>query len=555
MITLAIVKHLAAKGGSYGAALDYVMYKHDESSNAMIRDGRGNPILREEFYMDGINCEPLMFPTECREVNNYFHKNQSKDEILFHHFIVSFDPKDATDYELKPPKAQELALEWGEKCMPGFQILVCTHTDGHNESGNIHAHLFVNSVRKFDTDEHAYGERPIDHMAGYKLHLTNGYLEHMKSELMDICERENLHQVNLLEKADRRVTDREYYAQKKGQRELDQTNREIRADGLEPVQTKFQTVKEEIRHAIEDCAKISSSEDEFINWMKSEYDIDVKESRGRWSYRPEGREKYISGRSLGAGYEKEAILAELEKGRQPMEVPEKTKIIHDVRRNEMPDYECRAIFVMETRLGLVVDLQECAKAQMSYAYANKVKISNLQTMAETILFMQKNGFHSIAEVDSTFNVLSQRAESIKNELGSVNQELHQCNEDIHYLGQYYANKDAYSKAKTADDPKLVMKYTIQIEKYKEADQFLKMKYPDQKPSLSQVKKRRNDLIDKRNDLQKQQVSLTGQLKCLEHAKINAKTMLETRQVIQDMRHSKQPEVVGRGDHHYNDMTR
>ena len=132
---------------------------------------------------------------------------------------------------------------------------------------------------------------------------------------------------------------------------------------------------------------------------------------------------------------------------------------------------------------------------------------------------------------------------------------HQCNEDIHYLGQYYANKDAYSKAKTADDPKLVMKYTIQIEKYKEADQFLKMKYPDQKPSLSQVKKRRNDLIDKRNDLQKQQVSLTGQLKCLEHAKINAKTMLETRQVIQDMRHSKQPEVVGRGDHHYNDMTR
>ena len=42
--------------------------------------------------------------------------------------------------------------------------------------------------------------------------------------------------------------------------------------------------------------------------MKQEYNITVKESRGRISYLHPDREKYITGRALGTSYEKEAVI-------------------------------------------------------------------------------------------------------------------------------------------------------------------------------------------------------------------------------------------------------
>ena len=32
-------------------------------------------ILREECYLDGLNCDPFTFASECQELNSYYHKN------------------------------------------------------------------------------------------------------------------------------------------------------------------------------------------------------------------------------------------------------------------------------------------------------------------------------------------------------------------------------------------------------------------------------------------------------------------------------------------------
>ncbi len=52
----------------------------------------------------------------------------------------------------------------------------------------------------------------------------------------------------------------------------------------------------------------------------------------------------------------------------------------------MPDYHADPIAILFIRsdLRLVVDLQNCIKAQQSRAYAQKSKISNLQQMAKTV---------------------------------------------------------------------------------------------------------------------------------------------------------------------------
>ena len=50
---MAILKHIASKSSSYGAALEYLIFKHDELRKTPILDQNGNRIMRDEFYLDG----------------------------------------------------------------------------------------------------------------------------------------------------------------------------------------------------------------------------------------------------------------------------------------------------------------------------------------------------------------------------------------------------------------------------------------------------------------------------------------------------------------------
>ena len=54
--------------------------------------------------------------------------------------------------------------------------------------------------------------------------------------------------------------------------------------------------------------------------------------------------------------------------------------------------ELSASVFIKSDLRLVVDLQNCYKAQQSAAYARKVKLSNLQQMAKTVAYIQENGY-------------------------------------------------------------------------------------------------------------------------------------------------------------------
>ena len=100
--------------------------------------------------------------------------------------------------------------------------------DGHNGSGNIHVHIVINSLRKLDVTKQPFMERPIDCKAGYKHHVTNEYLKHLQKSLMDLCQREFLHQVDLLSPSRTGVTEAEYWAQ----RRLDEKKQEIEKEGL-----------------------------------------------------------------------------------------------------------------------------------------------------------------------------------------------------------------------------------------------------------------------------------------------------------------------------------
>ena len=94
---MAVLKHIKSRNANYSDALEYLLFQHDEKSGKVLYDDLGRRLLREEYYIDGLNCEPMAFDVECKRTNAIFHKNQNQKDIKSHHYIISFDPKDAVE--------------------------------------------------------------------------------------------------------------------------------------------------------------------------------------------------------------------------------------------------------------------------------------------------------------------------------------------------------------------------------------------------------------------------------------------------------------------------
>ncbi len=510
---MAILKHIASKNADYGEIQRYLMFEHDEDTNKPILDENGELVPRKEYIMDGINCDPFTFDMECRELNARYHKNESYDEIKSHHYIISFDPKDATENGLTGKQAQQIGMEYAKKNFPGHQALVCTHMDGHNGSGNIHVHIVINSLRKFDVERQNFMERACDSRAGYKHHVTKDYLIHLKQSLMDICRREHLHQIDLLAPTEKKITDREYHAGRRGQKKLDERNRQLLADGLTPRKTVFQTQKDFLRSAIEDAVAVSCSQEDFQALLLEKYNIRLKVSRGRFSYLHPERNKYITGRMLGTRYEEDYLQELFKENAESKE--NKKKMVDAEKDNTKPEktaiqppnllYEESLSFLfIKSDLRLVVDLQDCVKAQQNAAYANKVKLSNLKEMAKTVAYIQEHGYDTRDSLENSFSEIKNHASTSKKDLKFVEDNLRKVNEQIHYTGQYLANKPVYQKfVKAKNKEQFRQEHPTEIALYEAARKFLKVQSADRKlPSMKLLKAEKEKLLQQKEDAQK-----------------------------------------------------
>ncbi len=500
---MAILKHIASKNADYGEAERYLIFQHDEYTQKPILDDNGNMLLREEYYLDGINCDPFTFDAECRETNAFFHKNQSFNDIKSHHYIISFDPKDQEEHGLTGKQAQKLGVEYARENFPGHQTLVCTHTDGHNGSGNIHVHIVINSVRKYDTEPQPYMEFGRDSKAGYKHHLSDRYRIYLKQKVMDMCHSNGLNQVDLLTSAERKISEKEYWAKRRGQKNLDEHNTELKKKGLTPRQTTFQTEKQYLRDAIDTVVLQASSQEEFSRLLAEKYNITFKVSRGRYSYLHPNRQKYITGRNLGTLYEENHLLQIFQENsnRQPSEKshPADRTItdFSELSKLSISDETTHSFLFIKSDLRLVTDLQHCIKAQQSQAYAQKVKLSNLKMMAQTVAYVQEHGFQSKEDLDTALSNASAQSTDARNTLKSTEDTLKSINEQIHYTGQYLANKSIYSDyRKSRNKEKFYDDHRAELTLYESALRILREKSQGKKlPTLKMLREEKNRLTE------------------------------------------------------------
>ena len=368
---MATLKHISSKNSDYSAIEAYLIYQHDAFTGKQLLDEQGRPKLRESYLLDTLECGDFSFAMACLLANRKYGKNTQHGDIKSHQYIISFDPRDAVDNGLTMEKAQALGLKFCEENFPGHPAIVCTHPDGHNHSGNIHVHIVIGSIRTREVERKPYMQKPRDWREGMKHSSTAQTMRHLRVAVMEMCECADLHQINLLEAQGNRVSEREYWARRRGQKRLDQANARLIVAGQKPKQTVYQTELETLRKQIDSVLKKATTFEEFSALLMQEHGVAVKESRGRLSYCPTNRVKFITARKLSKKFEKKQVLAALAQNIRlaPTIQPIAT---------DKPD-----------RIQKLVDIQAKLKQGKGIGYERWAKKHNLKAMAQTLIFLEE----------------------------------------------------------------------------------------------------------------------------------------------------------------------
>ena len=237
-----------------------------------------------------------------------------------------------------------------------------------------------------------------------------------------------------------RVTDREYWAQKKGQAALDKQNAPMIAGGITPRQTKFETNKEKLRQTIREALATATGFDEFSSLLLRE-GVTVKESRGRLSYLTPDRTKPITARKLGDDFDRAAVLAVLEQNAQrgvtvrsiPQPQPYAAKDADGVQR--------------------LVDIEQKMAEGKGKGYEHWAKIHNIKQMAKTLNVYQQYGFTSPEQLEAAFDTAYEEMRQTSGELKTLETKLQGKKELQRQVLAYAKTKPARDGLKAQKSPK------------------------------------------------------------------------------------------------------
>ena len=463
---MATFKHISSKNADYGAAEQYLTFEHDEFTMKPTLDKNGQIVPRTGYLISSLNCGDEDFAIACMRSNLKYGKNQKREDVKSHHYIISFDPRDAPDNGLTVDRAQALGEQFCKEHFPGHQALVCTHPDGHNHSGNIHVHIVINSLRIAEVPLLPYMERPADTREGCKHRCTDAAMEYFKAEVMEMCHRENLYQIDLLNGSKNRVTEREYWAKRKGQAALDKENASLAATGEPPKQTKFETDKEKLRRTIRAALSSAVSFEDFSGKLLQQ-GVTVKESRGRLSYLTPDRTKPITARKLGDDFDRAAVLEALTINAQNAARAAETYLSKQEYPRSIKDrlQRNKAAINAPKNDGVqrMVDIAAKKAEGKGRGYEKWATLHNLKQMAATMSVYEESGFSSPEELEAALAAASAELSNVHAELKAVESTLREKKDLQKQLLAYIKTKPARDGLKAQKTEKARKNYREQHE--------------------------------------------------------------------------------------------
>ena len=124
-------------------------------------------------------------------------------------------------------------------------------------------------------------------------------------------------------------------------------------------------------------------------------------------------------------------------------------------------------------------------------------------MVKTLAYVQEHGYDTVEDAENRLAEIKGLATSSRKELKDIEGRLRQVNEQIHYTGQYLANKSVYAQfLKSRNKGQFRQEHSSEIALYEAAVKFLKEKSGDGKlPSIKLLKEEKEKLLYEKKEAQ------------------------------------------------------
>ena len=311
---MAILKHIPVKNRYYSSAVEYLTCQFDEYINKPILDEKGRIMEREEYLIEGVNCDVDTFGAECIETNRFYGKNNAMKDVKAHHYIISFDPTDNITME----EALAFGKEWVSVFAPGHQAVIAAHPDGHHGSKNMHVHIVFNSVRKYAGVQEKWHYKPCEWKQGCKHRSTGRMMHHAKKWVMRKCLIQGYEQVDLLTKKHRD----DYWVEKR----LMNSNAK---DGVGTTSN-----KELIRNTIDKLISAVKSFEQLVECLTHIYGWKIRVTEKTVTFTLPDMKRGIRGNKLGDGYGKAELMERINVAIKEKAAAEAKRIAEEKAREE-----------------------------------------------------------------------------------------------------------------------------------------------------------------------------------------------------------------------------
>lgn len=206
------------------------------------------------------------YAKQFEETAALYGKGKGYNERKHYHFKLSCARQD----NVSPNEAHKFAEEVAEILFRDYECVLATHTD----TDTVHSHIIVNAVNP---------------LTGKKLQFSPKDYIAMKDEVNRLGKEHGYTEANF---------------RKRGKNSRTAAERKIMLSG-------GVSWKEELREVIVEAIRQSRSEQEFEDYLKACYGVEITRSGKDYSYLHPQRQKPIRGAKLGTNYTKSEVLRKL----------------------------------------------------------------------------------------------------------------------------------------------------------------------------------------------------------------------------------------------------
>lgn len=191
----------------------------------------------------------------------------------------------------------------------------------------------------------------------------------------------------------------------------------------------------------------------------------------------------------------------------------------------------RKLPVRNNRISLIIDIQNCIKAQESKGYEHWAKINNLKQASKTLNFLTEHNISSYAELESRIEEMRRNFDDTADKLKSTESRLNSVNILRKNISTYKALRPIYEEyTKAKDKSRFEKQHQREIILFKAAHKYLSETLTDGKlPALETVNAERMELEEQKQKLYADYKKAKKALSEIDIVKANVDTMLNVPQ--------------------------